>query len=190
MRIVSGRWKGKALMAPAGAATRPTSDRARQAVFNILEHAAWAPTMAGAKVLDLFAGTGALGLEALSRGAAHCLFVDTDPAARAALASNIEACSAQGISRVWKRDATDLGPMPASANGPFDLIFLDPPYAKAFDLAALKGLQHGWLHGGSLVMLERGRGEIPLSHEGYDVIDRRTYGAAEVIFLKLLETGL
>jgi 16S rRNA (guanine966-N2)-methyltransferase len=185
MRIVSGRWKGKALVAPTGDATRPTSDRARQAVFNILEHAPWSPGLAGAKVLDLFAGTGALGLEALSRGAAHCLFVDTDPAARAALAANIEACSAQGISRVWKRDATDLGAMPASANGPFDLVFLDPPYAKGFDLAALKGLAQGWLHAESLVMLERGRGETALIPTGYELLDSRTYGAAEVSFLSL-----
>jgi 16S rRNA (guanine966-N2)-methyltransferase len=140
-------------------------------------------------VLDLFAGTGALGLEALSRGAAHCLFVDTDPAARAALASNIEACSAQGITRVWKRDATDLGVMPATANGPFDLVFLDPPYAKGYDLAALKGLTQGWLHGQSLVMLERGRGEPALVAAGYNVLDSRTYGAAEVIFLTLSEVS-
>lgn len=184
MRLVSGRWKGKALVAPAGDATRPTSDRARQAIFNILEHAPWSSGLAGAKVLDLFAGTGGLGLEALSRGAAHCLFVDTDPAARAALATNIEACSAQGISRVWKRDATDLGAMPASANGPFDLVFLDPPYAKGFDVAALKGLRQGWLRDEALIMLERGRGEVPLQAEGYETIDSRSYGAAEVIFLK------
>jgi 16S rRNA (guanine966-N2)-methyltransferase len=189
MRIVSGRWKGKALVAPAGDATRPTSDRARQAVFNILEHAPWSPGINGCKVLDLFAGTGALGLEALSRGAAHCLFVDTDPAARAALATNIEACSAQGISRVWKRDATDLGVMPTTANGPFDLIFLDPPYSKGYGLAALKGLTQGWVHGKSLVVLERGRGESPLAPAGYDVLDSRTYGAAEVIFLTLSEVS-
>lgn len=189
MRIVSGRWKGKALAAPAGDLTRPTSDRARQAVFNILEHAPWSPGLVGAKVLDLFAGTGALGLEALSRGSAHCLFVDTDPAARAALASNIEACSAQGITRVWKRDATDLGEMPATANGPFDLVFLDPPYGKGYDLAALKGLAQGWLKSGSLVVLERGRGELALASAGYQVVDNRNYGAADVIFLTRSETS-
>ena len=189
MRIVSGRWKGKALAAPSGDATRPTSDRARQAVFNILEHAPWSPGFSGANVLDLFAGTGALGLEALSRGAAQCLFVDTDPAARAAMASNIEACSAQGITRVWKRDATDLGVMPASANGPFDLVFLDPPYAKGYDLAALKGLAQGWLHAGSLVVLERGRGELALASAGYEVVDSRNYGAADVFFLRWSKTS-
>jgi 16S rRNA (guanine966-N2)-methyltransferase len=183
MRIVSGRWKGKVLAAPVGDTTRPTSDRARQAVFNILEHASWSPGLTGTKVLDLFAGTGALGLEALSRGAANCLFVDTDPAARAALAGNIEACSAQGITRVWKRDATDLGVMPATANGPFDMVFLDPPYAKGYDLAALKGLAQGWLQAGSLVVLERGRGDPTVVPDGYEVLDSRTYGAAEVIFL-------
>jgi 16S rRNA (guanine966-N2)-methyltransferase len=105
------------------------------------------------------------------------------------LASNIEACSAQGITRVWKRDATDLGVMPATANGPFDLVFLDPPYAKGYDLAALKGLTQGWLHGQSLVILERGRGEPALVAAGYDVLVSRTYGAAEVIFLTLSEVS-
>jgi 16S rRNA (guanine966-N2)-methyltransferase len=184
MRIVAGRWKGKALVAPAGESTRPTSDRARQAVFNILEHAPWSEGLHGARVLDLFAGTGALGLEALSRGAATCLFLDTDPAARAALMTNIEACSAQGITRVWKRDASCLDPMPLTANGPFDLVFVDPPYAKGFDVAALAGLAKGWLAPGGLIMLERGRGEGALVTTDFEIVDTRDYGAAQVTFLK------
>jgi 16S rRNA (guanine966-N2)-methyltransferase len=184
MRIVSGRWKGKALVAPSGDATRPTSDRARQAVFNIIEHAPWSQGLHEACVLDLFAGTGALGLEALSRGAKSCLFLDTDPAARAALMSNIEACAAQGITRVWKRDASCLDPMPASANGPFDIAFVDPPYGKGHDVAALNGLARGWLTQGALVVLERGRGEGTLLAQGYDVLDTRDYGAAQVVFLR------
>jgi 16S rRNA (guanine966-N2)-methyltransferase len=183
VRIVSGRWKGKALVAPTGDATRPTSDRARQAVFNILEHAPWSPGLRDARVLDLFAGTGALGLEALSRGAASCLFLDTDPAARAALMTNIEACSAQGITRVWKRDAAYLDPMPPTANGPFDLVFVDPPYAKGFDAAALVGLAKGWLAPDGIIMLERGRGEGALVSTDFDVLDTRDYGAAQVVFL-------
>ena len=103
------------------------------------------------------------------------------------MASNIEACSAQGVTRVWKRDATDLGDMPATANGPFDLVFLDPPYAKGYDLAAINGLAQGWLQAGSLLVLERGRGEPPFAPAGYEVLDSRTYGAAEVIFLTLSE---
>jgi 16S rRNA (guanine966-N2)-methyltransferase len=184
MRIVSGRWKGKALIAPVGDATRPTSDRARQAVFNILEHAPWSPGLRDARVLDLFAGTGALGLEALSRGAASCLFLDTDPAARAALMTNIETCSAQGITRVWKRDAACLDPMPPTANGPFDLVFADPPYGKGFDVAALTGLAKGWLAVDGIIMLERGRGEGPLVTPDFEVVDTRDYGAAQVVSLK------
>jgi 16S rRNA (guanine966-N2)-methyltransferase len=183
MRIVSGRWKGKALVAPVGDTTRPTSDRARQAVFNIIEHAAWSPGLRDARVLDLFAGTGALGLEALSRGAASCLFLDTDPAARAALSTNIQACGASGITRVWKRDAACLDPMPPTANGPFDLVFVDPPYGKGFDVAALAGLAQGWLATDGIIMLERGRGEEALVSAVFKVLDTREYGAAQVVFL-------
>jgi 16S rRNA (guanine966-N2)-methyltransferase len=186
MRIVSGRWKGKALVAPTGEATRPTSDRARQAVFNIIEHAPWSPGLRDARVLDLFAGTGALGLEAVSRGAASCLFLDTDHAARAAVMTNIETCAAQGVTRVWKRDAACLDPMPASANGPFDWVFLDPPYGKGQDVAALTGLAKGWLTADAIVMLERGRGEGLLVAPDFEVLDARDYGAAHVVFLRLV----
>jgi 16S rRNA (guanine966-N2)-methyltransferase len=184
MRIVSGRWKGKALVAPAGDTTRPTSDRARQAVFNIIEHAPWSGGLGGANILDLFAGTGALGLEALSRGGASCLFIDRDTSARAALMTNIEACSAQGITRVWKRDAGELGIMPPSANGPFDLVFVDPPYGKGLDSAALRALTQGWLSPAALIVLERGRGEMPLVSDGFDILESRDYGAAQIVFLR------
>ena len=184
MRIVSGRWKGKALVAPQGSGTRPTSDKARQAVFNILEHAPWSMGLHEALVLDVFAGTGALGLEALSRGAHSCLFIDHDPDARAILTTNIEACAAQGISRVWKRDATCLGAMPASANGPFDLVFVDPPYGKGYDVAALKGLSDGWLKADGLIVLERGRTEPRLDTADFEIVDHRDYGAAQILFLK------
>ena len=109
MRIVAGRFRGKSLQAPDGQATRPTSDRARQAVFNILEHAAWSPGLSGRRVIDLFAGSGALGLEALSRGADFCLFVETDDRARGAIRENIEAFGLFGATRLHRRDATDLG---------------------------------------------------------------------------------
>jgi 16S rRNA (guanine966-N2)-methyltransferase len=184
MRIVSGRWKGKTLRAPQGDATRPTSDRARQAVFNIIDHAPWSPGLSNARVLDLFAGTGALGLEALSRGAASCLFLDTSADARAVLADNVEACGAQGVTRVWKRDAACLDPMPPSANGPFDWVFIDPPYGKGLDAAALSGLAKGWLAPGAFIMLERGRTEAPLAADGYEIVDVRDYGAAQVLFLR------
>ena len=128
MRIVAGRFRGRPLAAPDGRATRPTSDRARQALFDTLAHAAWAPDLEGARVIDLFAGSGALGFEALSRGAAFTLFVETDEAARGAIRENIDALDLFGATRVHRRDATDLGPRPASAGAPFDLAFLDPPY--------------------------------------------------------------
>jgi 16S rRNA (guanine966-N2)-methyltransferase len=132
MRIVSGQYRGKAIVTPPGDTTRPTSDRARQAVFNILEHAAWAPDLHGARVIDLFAGSGALGLEALSRGAAFCLFVETDDNARGAIRENIDAFSLFGQTRVHRRDATDLGVRPSSAGAPFTLAFLDPPTPRAW----------------------------------------------------------
>jgi 16S rRNA (guanine966-N2)-methyltransferase len=185
MRIVSGQYKGKAIAAPEGSATRPTSDRAREAVFNILEHAPWAPQLRGARVLDLFAGSGALGLEALSRGGAFCLFVETDEAARGAIRDNVEALHLFGCTRIHRRDATDLGPRPASAGPAFDLVFLDPPYAKGLGERALAELTaHVWLKPGAVLVLERGEDEGELQPPGYDLIDERRYGAAKVLFLR------
>ncbi|MDB5443567.1 MAG: N6-adenine-specific methylase, partial [Phenylobacterium sp.] len=129
MRIVSGAFRGKAIKAPPGESTRPTSDRARQAVFNILEHAPWSQGLRDLRVIDLFSGSGALGLEALSRGAAFCLFVETDEAARGAIRENIDALQLFGATRVHRRDATDLGVRPGADGPAFDLAFLDPPYA-------------------------------------------------------------
>jgi 16S rRNA (guanine966-N2)-methyltransferase len=185
MRIVSGQYKGKPIAAPEGRSTRPTSDRAREAVFNILEHAPWAPALRDARVLDLFAGSGALGLEALSRGAAFCLFVETDEAARGAIRDNVEALHLFGCTRIHRRDATDLGPRPASAGPAFDLVFLDPPYAKGLGERALDGLaEHAWLTPGAVLVFERGEGEPEVQPEGYELIDERRYGAARVLFLK------
>jgi 16S rRNA (guanine966-N2)-methyltransferase len=186
MRIVSGRFRGKALAAPPGLNTRPTGDRARQAVFNILEHAAWSQPLEGARVIDLFAGSGALGFEALSRGAVFCLFVETDEAARGSIRDNMEELGQFGAARVHRRDATDLGPRPGSAGPAFDLAFLDPPYAKGLGEAALAGLAAGgWLKPGALVVFERGADEPPLVAPRFEVLDDRTYGAARVWFLKL-----
>src|SRR5262249_51334975 len=128
MRIVGGRFKGRTIAAPEGRETRPTSDRTREAMFNVLAHADWAPGMEGRRVLDLFAGSGALGLEALSRGAAFALFVETDAAARGVIRDNIEALGLFGVTRIHRRDATDLGVKPAGLGELFDLVFLDPPY--------------------------------------------------------------
>jgi len=185
VRVVSGRYRGKAIVAPAGAATRPTSDRARQAVFNILEHAAWAPELQGARVIDLFAGSGALGLEAMSRGAGFCLFVETDDAARGAIRENLEAFGLFGQARVHRRDATDLGPRPGSVGAPFAIAFLDPPYAKGLGEKALAGLVAGdWLAPGAIVMFERGRDEPDPAPDGFERLDARDYGAAKVFFFR------
>jgi 16S rRNA (guanine966-N2)-methyltransferase len=190
LRIVSGAFRGKALVTPQGEATRPTSDRARQAIFNILEHAAWSKGVRGARVIDLFAGSGALGFEALSRGAAFCLFVETDEAARGAIRENVEAMGLFGATRVHRRDATDLGARPGGDGPAFELAFLDPPYAKGppytKDLGeqALEKLAAGsWLAPGAVVVFERGAGEPDVAVPGYEVLDVRDYGAARVHFL-------
>ena len=185
MRIVSGRFKGKLLTAPPGEATRPTSDRARQAVFNILEHAPWSPGLRDARVIDLFAGSGALGFEALSRWAAFCLFVETDDAARGAIRDNIEGLDLFGQTRIHRRDATDLGLRPASQGQPFALAFLDPPYRKGLGERALAELaKGGWLTDDALAVLERAADEPAVEIPGFELLDTRTYGAAQVQFFK------
>lgn len=184
MRIIAGRFKGRTLAAPAGRATRPTSDRAREAVFNILEHADWSPGLGGRRVLDIFAGAGALGLEALSRGAAFALFVETGEAARGAIRANIEALGQFGTTRLHRRDATDLGAKPAGLGAPFDLVFLDPPYGRGLGERALSRLAPGgWIGAGALVVFECGADEAP-AHPGFVLLDARTYGAAKVLFLR------
>lgn len=185
LRIVSGEFRGKALISPKGEATRPTSDRARQAVFNILEHAAWGPELREARVIDLFAGSGALGFEALSRGAAFCLFVETDEAARGAIRENVDALGLFGRTRVHRRDATQLGVRPGADGPAFDIAFLDPPYAKGLGEVALAKLaEGGWLKPGAVVVFERGVGEPDFSVEGFAPLDARDYGAARVHFLR------
>jgi len=185
VRLVSGRFKGRTLVAPPGQATRPTSDRARQALFDVIAHAVWAPELDGAKVIDLFAGSGGLGFEALSRGAAYCLFVETDEQARGAIRENMDALGLFGETRVHRRDAADLGVCHSSAGGPFDLAFLDPPYRKGLGERALAELlKGGWLKPDALVVFERGADEPDPEVEGYDLIDARVWGAARVLFMR------
>lgn len=184
MRIIAGEFRAKPLITPPGRATRPTAQRTREAVFNILEHAAWGKEMAGLRVLDLFAGSGSLGLEAMSRGAAFALFVETEADARAAIRNNIEALGLFGTTRIHRRDATDLGPRPAALGGGFDLVFADPPYGKSLLGAALEGLLRGsWLAPEALLCLETAPGETLLS-EQFTVLDTRRYGSAMLTFLK------
>ena len=185
MRIVSGSFRGKALATPQGEATRPTSDRARQAIFNILEHAAWSKGVRDLRVIDLFAGSGALGFEALSRGAAFCLFVETDEAARGAIRENVEAMGVFGQTRVHRRDATDLGLRPGGDGPAFELVFLDPPYAKGLGERALEKLAAGgWLAPSAIVVFERGASEPEVSVAGFTHLDVRDYGAARVHFFR------
>lgn len=184
MRIVAGKFKGKALASPKGQETRPTSDRVRESLFNILEHGIDGFEIEGTRVLDLFAGTGALGLEALSRGAKHCLFIENSAAARGIIRDNVEALSLTGNTSVWRRDATTLGP--AGSSDACDLIFCDPPYGKGLGEQALAGaLENGWVKPGAIAALEERSGadvEIPA---GFLEIDRRTYGDTQIVVLRV-----
>lgn len=184
MRIVGGRFKGRALAAPKGRNTRPTSDRAREAMFNVLAHADWAPEWEDCRVIDLFAGSGALGLEAMSRGAGFCLFVETEAAARGAIRDNIDALQLFGHTRLHRRDATALGEKPANLGAPFDLVFLDPPYGKGLGEQCLERLASGgWVSKACLAVLEVGADETPET-PGWSAESIKDYGAAKVLFLK------
>ena len=190
MRIVAGTLRGRGVLAPEGQGTRPTSDRARQAVFNVLEHAAWAPGLSGIRVMDLFAGSGALGFEAMSRGAAFGLFVETDEAARGAIRENADAYGLLGRVRVHRRSAIDLGLRPGSDGEAFDLAFLDPPYGKGLgEQALLRLLEGNWLKPGAIVVFERGSDEPEIETPGFERLDARDYGAARVLFLRALPTS-
>lgn len=183
MRIIAGPWRGRRLAAPEGEATRPTSDRARQALFDVLTHAPFAgrAVLHDARVLDAFAGTGALGLEALSRGGAEAWFIEHDRAALAALAANIAACRAGARAHVVAADV--LRPPPAPV--PATLLFLDPPYAKALIPAALAALGGaGWIAPGALTVAEIGAGEETPEVAGFTLADERRWGAARVLFLR------
>ncbi len=185
MRIVGGQHKGRQIVTPDGRTTRPTSDRAREAIFNILAHAEWATDLDGARVMDVFAGSGALGFEALSRGAAFCLFVETDDAARGAIRDNVEAFGLFGNTRVHRRDATQLGTRPGSQAEAFDLCFLDPPYKQGLGERALDCLITGnWLTENATIVYERGADEDDFATDAWQIINTKTYGAATVLFLK------
>jgi 16S rRNA (guanine966-N2)-methyltransferase len=183
MRIVGGKFRGKVLTSPEDDAIRPTADRTRESVFNILA-SRLGPNFDGLRVLDLFAGTGALGLEALSRGASHVIFVDTGAEARGLIRDHIEAFGAGGVTKLLRRDATALGA--AGTMGPVDLVFLDPPYGKGLGEHALLSLQAGgWLKPETLLVLEEGSDAEVTLPEGFALDDRREYGAAAVHFIKL-----
>ncbi len=186
MRIVGGERRGTAIVAPKGDATRPTTDRMRETIFNILAHR-YGDRLADGRVLDLFAGSGAMGLEALSRGAAFALFVENATGARGALRTNIDALGAAGRTRVWKRDATRLGP----ANlPPFGLVFCDPPYAQGLGEAALtSALAGGWMTPDAIAVLEEKRGAMPDAIPGLEKLDVREVGDSAVGFFALATAG-
>ena len=184
MRIVAGRFKGRPLATPKSDAIRPTSDRVRESLFNILSHGIEEFAVEGARVLDLFAGTGALGLEAVSRGAASCLFVEEDAEARGLIRSNVEALALTGITKLFRRDATHLGP--AGKMGQFDLVLLDPPYGEGLGEAALaSAIEGGWLAPGAVVVLEE-RASVTVSlPPALALLDRRVYGDTQVVISRL-----
>jgi len=181
VRIVAGSWRGRSLAAPPGQATRPTADRVRQALFDMLLHAPWGgrAVVEDAVVLDAFAGTGAMGLEALSRGAARCVFVESDPAALRALRANIADCRADARCRVVAADVLKVG-----AGETATLAFLDPPYGQGLVSRAVAHLErNGWLAPRALIVAEAGREETWLPEA--DVLSERLYGAARIVVYRL-----
>src|SRR5881398_3439456 len=179
MRIIGGRLRGRALAAPKSQAIRPTADRLRETLFNILAHAYDDP-VSDARVLDLFAGTGALGIEAVSRGAAFVLFVDDGAEARALLRNNVESLGLGGVTKVYRRDATNLGP--AHPIEPFSLVFLDPPYRMTLAEKALVSLRDGgWLTPGALAVVEEAKAAEFSAPEGFDELERRVYDDSEFV---------
>jgi 16S rRNA (guanine966-N2)-methyltransferase len=182
MRIVGGRLRGRLLAAPASRAIRPTADRLRESLFNILVHAYGDP-ITDARVLDLFSGTGALGLEALSRGAAFALFIDEGAEARALLRENVATLGLGGTTRIFRRDATKLGA--AHPIEPFSVAFLDPPYGRGLAEQALASARTGgWLAPGALVVVEEVAKPGFTTPEGFDEIERRNYDDSALIVLR------
>ena len=185
MRITGGNLGGRLLVAPEARRVRPTSDRTRQAIFNVLRHKDFGIgfTLDNAAAIDLFAGTGAMGIEAISQGARYCLFVDDDADSRAVQRENIEALGLTGGTKIWRRDATSLGPINTGSGGPFALAFLDPPYRKGMVSPALASLRDGgWLAPGALVVVETSEGET-FVYDGFTRHDIRNYGDTEIAFL-------
>ena len=183
MRVIGGRLRGRAMVAPSSQAIRPTADRLREALFNILIHRYDDP-VAGARVIDLFAGTGALGIEALSRGAAFALFVDSGTEARALLRGNVEALGLGGVAKIFRRDATRLGTV--HPNPPFALALLDPPYGHGLATPALAALRDGgWLTPQALIVVEEAVASAFAPPQGFVELERRAYDDTEFVFLRL-----
>lgn len=188
MRIIGGKHRGRTLRVPQATTLRPSSDRLRQAVFNLLEHGQPAVTYVGEPVIDVFAGTGAYGIEALSRGAAFATFIDSDNKALLGIRRNAATLGESGAIAVVRTDAARLIAPPRVASTPAVLAFLDPPYGTGLALAALQGLRaHGWLRRGAISVVEVAAVEPFLSPPGYETVDERTYGAGRVVFTRVAD---
>ena len=185
MRIVTGRLRGRNIATPSGKSTRPTSDQTRESIFNILAHAEWAPPLEGAIVADIFAGSGALGLEAISRGAEFCLFVETEPKARGAIRENVDKMGLFGCTRLHRHNATKLKIAPGNLRGPFTHIFMDPPYNKGMWRPVLSRLkEYDLIAENGIIILEESA-EAEIEPRGFEILADKTWGAARVLFLKL-----
>lgn len=182
MRIVGGEFRGRVLATPRSNDIRPTTDRTRESLFNVLSHS-HPEALDGTRVLDLFAGTGAVGLEALSRGCRQALFVEQGVEGRGLLRVNIEALGLQGRAKIFRRDATDLGPV--GTMEPFDLVFADPPYAKGLGERALEAAAAGgWLVTGALVVLEERADVRPQLSVAFEPLDVRAFGDTRMHFYR------
>ena len=182
MRVVGGKLRSRPIAGPKSDAVRPTSDRLREALFNILTHSYGDP-VTGARVLDLFAGTGALGIEAISRGADYALFVDEGVEARALLRDNVESLGLGGVTRIFRRDASKLGP--AHPLDPFSLVFLDPPYGKGLaEKSLISARDGGWLMPEALLVVEEAADAGFNTPEGFIELERRRYDDTEFTFIR------
>jgi 16S rRNA (guanine966-N2)-methyltransferase len=187
MRVIAGRLRGRALHAPSSRDIRPTSDRLRESIFDILVHGLGVE-LEGARVIDLFAGTGALGVEALSRGAAFAMFVDDGAEARALIRANVETLGLGGVTRIFRADATRLGKAPAGPR--FQLAFLDPPYGLDRAGPALAALaKGGWLDDGAICVIEESAKAAVALPPGFKLIERRAYGETAIAFAQAGSAG-
>jgi 16S rRNA (guanine966-N2)-methyltransferase len=188
VRIVGGKFRGRTIHAPQGQATRPTTDRVREAIFNRLEHGVAGLQLDGARVLDLFAGTGALGLESLSRGARNVLFIDDSETARGLIRRNADELGVIGQAKLWRRDAAKLGP--CAPMSPFGLVFMDPPYGKGLAEKALAALVSGqWLEPVPLWWSRKRRNLILDLPADFDVLNDSRYGDTRVLTLQFTGSG-
>jgi 16S rRNA (guanine966-N2)-methyltransferase len=186
MRVIGGAQRGRRLFAPKGSVTRPTADRVRESVFNVLDHGAPQVDFAGTAVLDVFAGAGALGIEALSRGARRATFIERDREAILCIRRNLGALGRTDDAFVLQLDAAKIAHPPGQAAAPFALAFLDPPYGQNLAGPALARLNtHGWFAPGAIAVVEVGADEVLTTPAGFDLVDERRYGVQRVLFFRL-----